>query len=84
MIRMRGTGGELRVGGVVAARLHRWTLENEVVVADADIDEFWFTAEGRRSLRVTIGGSLYVWNDVVVSGEQTLSIRLSGKPEVRG
>jgi hypothetical protein len=82
-IKLRGTGGELRHGYRVAARLKQWEITYGVLTSpDADIDTFWANEEGAKSLRLIIGRSEWTWRDVKVSGlTPTLIVDVSGPVE---
>jgi hypothetical protein len=85
MVRMQGAGGELRVGYAVAARLKRWSIAYDVLEApDAEIDPYWGSEPGERSLRIKVGSSVWTWKGVdVVSLSPTLSVRLLEAPQKR-
>jgi hypothetical protein len=85
MIRMRGTGGEIRTGCRVAARLKRWAIENDVLQAEgAEVDDFWADDPGPKSVRLRIGESEWTWRDVnVMTWRPTLVATVPGSPERR-
>lgn len=83
-IRMRGTGGELKVGYQVAARLGSWDIAHDVLTSPgAKVDPFWSGEPGSRSLRLVIGNTVWTWNDVRVSSYDPLTVDVSGTPDRR-
>lgn len=85
MITMRGSGGEIRTGCRVAARLKRWAIANDVLTADdAEVDDFWAEDPGPKSVCLQIGNSQWTWRDVTVAcWRPTLTVAVPGAPERR-
>lgn len=85
MVTMRGSGGEIRTGCRVAARLKRWEIANDLLRAEgAEVDDFWADDAGPKSLVLRLGGTQFVWRDITVNAwRPTLIASVPGAPERR-
>jgi len=87
-MRASGSGGVLKYGHEIAARLGPWTImrndENDAFVFDAPIigrDAFWI-AQHPLSLIVQIGQAEWTWSNVAPAIDEVGGVRLvlSGRP----
>lgn len=75
-----GTGGEVRVGGRVAATLGPWTATCEAgdrwqVRADlAAVNPLWMAGQSACELRLAAGGHTWRWRDAGMSFEPTRAV----------
>ena len=87
-MRIAGTGGVIRVGYQHAARLERWSLTAsgyqpqtsymlEAVIVERD--EYWFF-ESPHVVSLQMGQRQWVWHDVIVTGDTTITGELHGSP----
>lgn len=84
-LRMTGVGGTVKVGYQVAARLQSWELAGDQILArGAQIDPFWITAEGVKTLSLPMGRTEWRWDHVDILGvTPTLAVKVHGSPTVR-
>jgi hypothetical protein len=85
MVVISGRGGDVRVGYQVVAKLGTWTLRDGLLTADgSEIDAYWITQDGTKTLRVPVGNSTWSWRGVDASASgTTLLVRVTGSPERR-
>ena len=90
-MRISGSGGEVRVGHQVAARLGDWTLTRTRTTPEPEYDatatvvwsdSFWRQQRPMR-LELAIGNRRWGWSDLdPVLGEQSLAAVLVGGPAI--
>lgn len=82
---MRGLAGEYKVGHAVVAHFRGWSIEHDILDApDADVDDMWANEPDPRTVRLTVGNSVWTWRDVeLLSLRPVVSVRLHGNPEKR-
>ena len=87
-MKIAGTGGEIRVSYQRAATLGAWsltasgyqpqvsyTLQAHVI----DRDEYWFF-EQPHAVSLRMGNRQWLWRDVTVTGDTTITGELTGSP----
>ena len=84
-MKARGTAGQLRVGGRMAATLGAWSHEGtaaewQVEAETLDIDEYLFESGGPFHLRLYVGEQIWQWRGVTVSGRERVTITGEGRP----
>jgi hypothetical protein len=86
---MHGQTAELRVGHEVAVCLGRWELTRSAgsFVLTAPVihrNLYWLTAGYPIDLCLTLGRQVWRWRDVLISGDDPVSVTGQGRPEIRG
>jgi hypothetical protein len=87
-MKIAGTGGEIRVGYQRAATLGNWSLTAtgdqpqvsytlDAVVIDRD--EYWYF-ESPHAVSLSMGERQWLWKDVTVTGDATITGELLGAP----
>ena len=90
-MRIRGTGGALRVGCQTAATLGEWTLTRTRVTPEptyaaeatvVQVDTFW-SQQRPIELELSIGNRRWAWTNIHPDiGEQSLAVTLIGGPAI--
>jgi|TARA_R110000787_G_scaffold162900_2_gene276244 hypothetical protein len=90
-MKIAGTGGAVRVGYQRAATIGKWSLTAsgyqpqssyalEAVVVSRD--EYWFL-ESPHDLSLVMGNRQWIWKDVTVTGDDTITGELIGPPLIK-
>lgn len=85
---MRGPSAEVRVGYETAARLGAWELVKDAdgFTLSAPVLErngYWLDSGRCLDLCVTVGKSMWRWRDVALDGDNPVTVRGAGRPEIR-
>lgn len=87
-MKITGTGGDIRVGYQRAARLGKWSItatgyqpqvSYTLEAALLDRDEYWFF-ESPHDVSLLIGERHWLWRNVAVIGDTTITGELYGSP----
>ena len=90
MLEVKGTGGQLRIAGRLAATLGDWTLERregiwDILAQVSQRDSHWLTCGGTFKLTLPMGRwGTYTWNGAEVRGADGNPVQIvcTGAPVV--
>ncbi len=89
-----GVSGKLYCGAYIAAELGAWTWNSpddevmegklwQITAAVKRRDDYFFNYGGNYRLSLDFGKSIWTWADVTFTGEDDLTVRGEGQPQMR-